>query len=128
MKPQRALVLLLLVLGCGSASMMLAGCMNDPIVQERMVIAPDTIVFRSPAMDSTISITHTCSCPFSWSATVSPATDTAWLHFQTYQSGDKKDVPISIDRTKLSSDTCRAAIVIASNSYGTDTIVAIAIK
>ncbi|MFI5201001.1 MAG: hypothetical protein ACHQNE_01260 [Candidatus Kapaibacterium sp.] len=123
MKPIFALALICFVFGC-----CLSGCMNDPIVQERMVIAPDTIVFRSPATDSTISITHTCSCPFSWNATVSPIADTAWLTFPTYQSGDKSDVPISIDRTKLLSDTSRAAIAIASNSYGTDTIVVMAVK
>lgn len=106
----------------------MAGCMNEPIIQERMVIAPDTVVFRPPTTDSTISITHTCTCPFSWNATVLPTTDTAWLAFQNYQSGDKSDVPITIDRAKLSADTNRAQIAIASNSYGTDTIVVVAIR
>ncbi|HZK76592.1 MAG TPA: hypothetical protein VFD13_06760 [Candidatus Kapabacteria bacterium] len=115
-------------IGCIASLAMLTGCMNEPIVQERMVIAPDTVVFRPATSDSTISITHTCSCPFSWSATISPISDTAWLHFPTYQSGDKNDVPLSIDRAKLTADTSRANIAVASNSYGTDTIVVVAIR
>ncbi|HET6401752.1 MAG TPA: hypothetical protein VFH95_10170 [Candidatus Kapabacteria bacterium] len=126
--PASSTILFALALSSFAIGYCLSGCANDPIVQERMVIAPDTIVFRSPVMDSGISITHTCSCPFSWSATVSPVSDTAWLTFPTYQSGDKKDVPISIDRAKLPADTNRAAIAIASNSYGTDTLVVIAIR
>ncbi len=105
-----------------------AGCANDPIVQERMVITPDTLVFRPPTTDSTISITHTCSCPFSWSATVLPVSDTAWLHFPNYQSGDKSDVPISIDRSLLKADTSTATIVVASNSYGNDSIMVTALR
>jgi hypothetical protein len=118
------ILLAFIVLGISCAS----GCATDPVVQERMVIAPDTIVFRTPSADSTISITHTCSCPFSWKATLSPAMDTTWLTFPTYQSGDKKDVPISINRAKLLADTNRATLSIASNSYGTDSIVVIAVR
>jgi hypothetical protein len=113
---------------CCASLVTFTGCSTDPIVQERMVIAPDTIVFRPPTTDSSISITHTCSCPFSWSATISPTADTTWLHFTTYQNGDKTNVPISINRANLIADTSRAAISIASNSYGTDTIVVVAIK
>jgi hypothetical protein len=105
---------------------LLSGCSVAPAVQEHMVIAPRTIVFSSPQQDSTVSITHTCTCPFSWNATVSP--QALWLSFPTNQSGDKTDVPISIDRTKLIADTNRATVTIASNSYGSDSIVVIAIK
>ncbi len=110
-----------------------AGCANEPILQEYMIIVPDTMVFHAPlpgaaTQDSTISITHSCSCPFSWSATIVPPSDTAWLTFPTYQSGDKSDVPISIDRANLTSDTSRATINIASNSYGDTSILIIAIR
>jgi hypothetical protein len=123
-----SLLALISIAFCCASSAFLTGCATNPIVQERMVIVPDTIVFHPSTTDSSISITHTCSCPFSWSATISPTADTAWLHFPTYQNGDKTNVPISIDRAKLSADTSRAAIAIASNSYGTDKIMVVAIK
>ena len=128
MKPIFAFAVFLFVLACGASSAMLAGCANDPIIQERMVIAPDTIAFRAPSADSTISITHTCTCPFSWNGTISPTADTAWLHFPSYQSGDKSDVPISINRSLLTADTSRATIIIVSNSYGNDSILVTAIR
>ena len=105
-----------------------AGCANEPIVSEYMIIHPDTIVFHAPSQDTTISITHSCSCPFTWTATISPTPDTGWLKFQNYQSGDKTDVPISINRTRLQADTNRATIHLVSNSYGDTTISVIAIR
>ncbi len=111
-----------------SAIFALAACTNEPIVQEYMIIAPDTITLAPPTASSTISITHSCSCPFSWSASITPLSDTAWLTFQNYQSGDRKDVPVSIDRTKLPADTNVATIHLASNSYGDTTITVVAIR
>jgi hypothetical protein len=103
-----------------------AGCSVAPAVQEHMIIAPHTIVFSSTVPDSTVSITHSCTCPFFWNATISPVSP--WLTFQTYQSGDKSDLPISIDTSLLTADTNRATIVIVSNSYGADSILVTAIR
>jgi hypothetical protein len=107
-------------------TVLFAGCSVAPAVQEHMIIAPHTIVFSSSAPDSTVSITHSCTCPFSWDATVSPVS--LWLTFQTSQSGDKSDIPISIDTALLPADTNRATILIVSNSYGDDSIIVTAIK
>jgi hypothetical protein len=126
MKPIFEFAVFLFALFCCASSAMLAGCATDPIIQEHMVIAPNTLTFRSPTTDSTISITHTCSCPFSWHDSVSPPA--SWLTFPTYQSGDKSDVPISINRALLTADTSRATIIIVSNSYGNDSILVTAIK
>jgi hypothetical protein len=120
-KPLRLIYLSILIVA-------LASCANEPIVQEHMIITPDTIVFAPSVADSTISITHSCSCPFTWNATVSPIADTAWLTFPTYQSGDKSNVPISIKRMLLTADTTIAKIILASNSYGDTTIVVKAIR
>jgi hypothetical protein len=109
-----------------SIAMLFAGCSVAPAVQEYMIVAPHTIVLSSSVLDSTVSITHSCTCPFSWNATVSPGSP--WLTFQTSQSGDKSDIPISIDTTLLPADTNRATILIVSNSYGDDSIVVTAIK
>ncbi|GEM_PF-2175588 len=102
------------------------GCSNAPIIPEYMIIQPDTLILRAPTADTTVSITHSCTCPFSWNSTVNPPSP--WLTFQNYQSGDRMNIPISIDRTKLTSDTSRAIVSIASNSYGDTTIVIEAIK
>lgn len=110
-------------------SALLAGCsVTAPVQQEYMIIAPHSIVLASPVSDSTVSITHSCTCPFTWNATISPSIDTSWLIFPTYQSGDKTDIPISIDTSKLATGTSRATILIVSNSYGEDSIVVTAIK
>jgi hypothetical protein len=103
-----------------------AGCSVAPAVQEHMIVAPHVIVLSSSAPDSTVSITHSYTCPFSWNATVSPVSP--WLTFQSSQTGDKSDIPISIDTALLTADTNRATILIVSNSYGDDSIVVTAIK
>jgi hypothetical protein len=106
---------------------LLAACSVAPSVQqEHMIIAPHTIVLSSLVLDSTVSITHSCTCPFSWNATVSPVSP--WLVFEPNQSGDKTDIPISIDTSLLTADTSRAKIYIVSNSYGEDSILVTAIK
>jgi hypothetical protein len=106
------------------------GCSNTPIIVEKMVISPDTLVLHPADSATTVSITHTCTCPFSWSATVYPASN--WLvsgqNISSYQSGDKSDVAVSINRYLLTADTSRAMIHIASNAYGEDSILVIAIK
>ncbi len=109
-------------------STLFAGCSVAPAIQERMIIAPHAIVFPSSTSDSAVSITHSCTCPFSWNATISPSIDTAWLTFQTSMTGDKSDVPISIHRSLLTADTNRATILILSNSYGNDSIAVTAIR
>ena len=105
-----------------------AGCADDAITQDDMVIDPHNVVLSSAAMSSHISITHTCTCPFSWSATVTPSSP--WLTFPSTMSGDNPNVPISIDTAKLSQDTSRAMIVIQSTGdrYGSDTIQVTAVR
>ncbi len=102
------------------------GCSVAPSVQEHMIISPHTLVLSSSKPDTTVSITHSCTCPFTWNATVSPAAP--WLTFPASQTGDKTDVPLSIDTSLLTADTNRATILIISNSYGDDSIVVTSIK
>lgn len=117
MKRLFLLAIIVLMAGCSTA---------PPATQEYMIIAPQAIVFSDTTSDSTVSITHSCTCPFSWNATVTPTV--AWLTFPTSQTGDKTDVPVSINRSLLTSDTNRAAILIVSNSYGDDSIVVTAVR
>jgi len=103
-----------------------AGCSVAPATQEHMILAPHTIVFSPSSPDSTVSITHSCTCPFSWNATIPPSAP--WLSFPESQTGDKTDVPISIVDSLLPAGTNRATILIVSNSYGDDSILVTAIK
>jgi hypothetical protein len=116
MKYMLAISIVALLLGCSVA---------PQAQQEYMIIAPHTIVFSS-TLDSTVSIMHSCTCPFYWNTTVSPVSP--WLVFPESLTGDKTDVPISIDTSHLIGDTSRATILIVSNSYGEDSILVTAIK
>lgn len=104
------------------------GCsVATPVQQEYMIVAPHAIVFSTSTPDTmTVSITHSCTCPFSWNATVSPAA--SWLSFPSSLVGDKSDIPISVNTALLTADTSRATILIVSNSYGDDSIIVTAIK
>jgi hypothetical protein len=111
-------------------SSLFAACSSSTaIVQERMVISPQRIAFDPPASSKLISITHTCTCPFSWNATVDSAR--AWFtipqNFPVTKQGDDSFIPLSIDRTKLTANDS-VVVRIKSNSYGTDTIMVVAIK
>jgi hypothetical protein len=118
MKYLSSIFIAALFVGCSVAS---------PVQQEYMIVAPHSIVFSTSTPDTmTVSITHSCTCPFSWNATVSPAS--AWLSFPGSLTGDKTDIPISVDTALLTADTTRATILIVSNSYGDDSIVVTAIK
>ena len=113
-------------------SLSLTSCFTTtPIVQERMVIEPRIITFAAPDTSKTISITHTCTCPFYWNATTSDASK-QWLvvgrNFPASMQGDRSSITVSIDRSKLTkaSDTLRVRV--QSNSYGADSITVIAEK
>ena len=104
----------------------LQSCATEAPVQEKMVIDPHMLVFMRGDSVKTVSITHTCSCPFTWTSSVLPVS--AWLTVPASTSGDHTDIPFSIDRSKLLSDTSSAVVHIISNSYGTDSIVVVAYK
>ncbi len=109
-----------LVLACAFVFLVYGCTTNAPVVSEYMIIAPHSIAMTAARPDSTVSITHSCTCPFTWNSTIIPASP--WLTFPTYQNGDKTDVPISIDTSQLPVGTSHASIIINSNSYGEDSI------
>ena len=89
------------------------------------MINPRTLTFYRWQDSLTVSITHTCSCPFSWTSSVSPPSP--WLIIPADTSGDHKAILFRVDRSKLLSDTI-AKVYIISNNYGTDSISVEAIK
>ena len=104
----------------------IAGCSTDTVTEERMVIAPRTLQFVPGDSVETVSITHTCTCPFTWwSSFDSTAT---WLSVPATMHGDHPDVQITVDRSKMPTDSVHAFIRITSNAYGIDSIEVIAKK
>ncbi len=84
-----------------------------------MVITPKALTYTPSDNIQPLSITHTCTCPFSWNVNVLTATQ---VLKDTSGSGDNTKVSISIDRSKLTFDTLHATLQITSNGYGTDTV------
>jgi hypothetical protein len=98
----------------------LSGCDNTTTTTttHEQVIAPKSLTFAHGESVKTLSITHTCTCPFTWYVTV--LNPNAVLK-DTIGTGDNTAVPFTIDRSKLTVDTLIDAIAIHS-AYGTDTI------
>jgi hypothetical protein len=113
-----------------------AGCVSEPAPSEdHMIFSSKSFTFVSGDTVETVSITHSCTCPFSWEATVIPQsaiditdTDTGWLVFPKKMTGDHHDIPIETRPKYYDSATNHATIIIRSNRYGNDTMQVIAIK
>src|SRR5437870_1282761 len=98
------------------------GCDDNTtsIVEHKQLVSPKTLVFAKGESVKNLSITHTCTCPFSWNVnvlTVTPALK------DTSGTNDNASVPISIDRTKLPADSViYATFEVASNYANRDTV------
>jgi hypothetical protein len=91
-----------------------------------MVVSPMSLVYQHGDSVKTLSITHTCTCPFTWYVTQTPADG---VMKDTTGYGDNTSVPIRvIDRSKIQGDTLRTSLVISGGSYGVDTIPVTIIK
>lgn len=99
---------------------LIAGCANDTPEPERMVITPKSLTFSATDTTKSISITHTCTCPFTWWASV--PTEATWLNFPASMQGDHQDVAVSINPAKLTADSAHCFVRITSNAYGIDSI------
>lgn len=90
-----------------------------------MIITPKMLVYAHSDTIKTISITHTCTCPFNWNINVLAGTP---ILKNSSGAGDNTQVPISIDRSMLTVDTVHAMLQITSNGYGTDTVQVTVVK
>ncbi|MEI8135215.1 MAG: hypothetical protein WCH46_09125 [bacterium] len=110
-----------------SLFLLLASCDNATTVEEprRMVVTPLSLKYAHGETQHSLSITHTCTCPFGWNIKVLDST----LVFQN-RSGyaDSSNVVLTIDRTKLYKDTLITHLQITSNGYGTDTVVVLVVR
>jgi len=120
MKPLRFLFLLpcLMVIGCLTA---------PPVIQEYMIINPHTVAFTKSDTVSAVSITHSCTCPFTWISKITPASAAAWIVFPADTTGDHASIQIGVLPSLMPADTNRATITIVSNNYGTDSIQVVAL-
>jgi hypothetical protein len=91
---------------------------------QHQVINPHSLVYAPGVSSQNLSITHTCTCPFTWYITA--ITPNAALADMT-GNGDNTAVAISIDRSKLTVDTLKDALQIRS-IYGYDTVQVMVLK
>ncbi len=102
------------------------GC-NDTgtqVIVNRMVISPKVLTYQSGETTKTLSITHTCTCPFNWTVAVVPPNG---VLKDTTGTWDNSSVPIQIDRSKLLVDTLKTLLRISS-TFGVDTVKVTVIK
>ena len=112
----RTLLLLLVaitIFGC-------FGCNDNTtqVIVNRMVISPKVLTYQSGETTKTLSITHTCTCPFNWTVAVLPPNG---VLKDTTGTWDNTSVPIQIDRSKLKVDTLQTMLRISS-AFGIDTV------
>jgi len=97
-----------------------AGCSETTSSFERkMELSPKTLVFQPSENMKTVSITHTCTCAFSWHCTTKDTSGA--LILVASGSGDNSAVPIQVDRSKLTVDTLVTYVHVTSN-YQPDSV------
>ncbi len=105
----------------------LASCDNTTtgVIEHVMTVSPTTLTYAHGEDSKTISITHNCTCPFSWNVNVLTATG---VLRDTNGIGNNDKLPIIIDRTKMTGDTLHATLQVTSNGYGTETVAVTILK
>lgn len=103
-----------------SLVMAFAACSNTStnIVPHIMVVSPHDLTFAKTDTLHTLSITHTCTCPFTWTCT---SLDTTGTLIVASGTGDNTAVPVKVNRAMMKSDTLNTRIAISSG-YGVDTV------
>ena len=115
-RPSIVLAALLLgTIGCSTSSV---------LVPEYMTVSPHALVYATPDTLHTLALSHSCTCPISWTLTKSDSTN--WLHInptttgdQPTASGDQAKFPITIDRTLLLRDTSIGYLFVRTGEYQT---------
>jgi len=83
-----------------------------------MTVSPHLLTFQKGDTVQTMSLSHSCGCPITW--TILPLDSTAtWLQVTTTRIGDIPKDSVFVDRALLTSDTMRTALKISTNSYHT---------
>ena len=90
---------------------------TDTLVQEYMMVSPHQLTFTVPDTTRTMTVAHSCTCPFTWTLLAYPPAP--WLTIPAGGSGDQNNVLIKIDRSLMTTDTAKALIQINSTQYST---------
>jgi hypothetical protein len=85
-----------------------------------MIIDPIELHFAQGESNKNLAITHTCTCPFTWWSSVPD--NAPWLSFPATMTGDHTDIPVTIDRSRISTDSVSTYVKITSNAYGVDSV------
>src|SRR6185312_5027933 len=89
---------------------------NGPVTEEHMIISPQVLTFGKGDSTKQLSVTHSCTCPFTWY--LAKPTIANWLTIPTTGSNDNTKIPVSIDRTLLAQSTTNETfLVVTSNGY-----------
>jgi hypothetical protein len=100
-------------------ALLLGSCSETTSSFERkMVVSPKQLVFSQGENLKPLSVTHTCTCPFTW---IIYASDSSGVFKTINGSSDHSALQISIDRSKLTIDTTRMWLYVNSN-YGLDSV------
>jgi hypothetical protein len=114
-KHDRTVVKIFAVLGLALFSF--ACSTNDTLVQEYMTVSPHQLTFTTPDTTRTMTVAHSCTCPFTWTLLAYPPAP--WLTIPAGGSGDQNNVLIKIDRSLMTTDTAKALIQVNSTQYST---------
>ncbi len=97
-----------LSMGCNTSSV---------LVPEYMTVSPKSLVFANPDTLHTVALTHSCTCPISW--TILKPDSVKWIHVNSSAVGDQGKFPVSIDRSLLVRDTSISYLFITTGEYKT---------
>lgn len=118
--PRLGLLLLLAAawLGCSDTS--------TQYVPHEMSVSPRSLVYQHGDSVKTLSITHSCTCPFNWSVVVTPPNG---ILKDTSGYMDNVAVPLRVvDRSKMTSDTMQILVVVNGQYYGIDSVMVTVIR
>ena len=103
-----------------ASAILIWGCTDNSttVTIHEMSVTPTTLTFSHADTVKTISITHNCTCPFTWNVNVLTATQAIQGFTGT---GDNTHVAIQIDRSKMTGDTLLTELQVKSG-YGSDTV------
>src|SRR5437016_3964568 len=85
------------------------GCSDNTttIATHELQVSPHSLTFAHGVSMQTLSVTHSCTCPFSWNLNYLIVTP---ILKDTSGTGDNTKVPIWIDRTTMTADTLNALL------------------
>ncbi len=93
------------------------GCStNSVLVPEYMTVSPHMLVYAPPDSIHTVALTHSCTCPITWTILKDSS---SWVSVVASATGDQSNFPITINRSLLTQDTSTAHLYITTGEYQT---------